>query len=241
MKFNTIVIALLSLCFSSFNFAEHSEQANPNEAIAQGWIKARIASKAENIAYVNKHFAEDGVIVAGRYVGFGFTFDPSDDGDMVVSRTIAGSPASKVLQVGDQFLVVNGVKVNEANLDRLSFRGKPGEPVKATIKRDSKIQDIEVTRGVISSTYSKAVVLDNINNADADEWSSKIKINEVLSKGDVVYVWSTVNDVDAKLGLPFEVHVVQRFVFNKDGLVTRVGSLSEDRFLLEQTGWTITR
>jgi len=242
MKLNTIFIAALTLCMSQLSFAgHHGEHANPNEAVVKGWIEARAAGQKENLAYVEKHMADDGLFFGGRYVGFGFNFDPLDSGKMVVSRTIEGSPASKVLLAGDEFLVVNGVEVNKDNLDRLSFRGKPGEPVKATIQRDGKKMDIEVARGIIDNGSSKEVLLADRSNANADDWTVKIKINEMLSKDNIVYVWTTVNDVDAMNGMPFESHVVSRYQFNEAGLVDAVGSVSEDRFVLEQTGYTVAR
>ena len=138
-------------------------------------------------------------------------------------------------------MVVNGVEVNEANMDNLSFRGKPGEAVKATIKRDGKMQNIEVARGIINNISSKSEVLADLSNADADMWSGSVKINESVSNSNVTYVWTTVNDVDDKVDLPFEMHTITRFVFNEAGQVTAIGNLSEDRFVLEQTGYTISR
>jgi hypothetical protein len=113
--------------------------------------------------------------------------------------------------------------------------------VKATIKRAGKMQDIEVSRGIISNISSKAVLIDDLNNANADDWTSKAKVVEMLSKGNVVYVWTTVNDADPINDLPFESHVVTRYEFNDSGLVVGVGALSEDRFVLEQTGYTVSR
>ena len=80
-----------------------------------------------------------------------------------------------------------------------------------------------------------------LKSGDADEWAYDLKINEVLSKDNIVYVWSTGKDVDTVVDLPFEQHVVTRFVFNEEGKVQGIGSLSEDRFVLEQTGYNISR
>ena len=242
MKFNNILMATLTLIFSQLTLAgHHEEQVNPNEVIVKGWLEATVAGKKEHIAYIEKNMADDGLFSGGRYVGFGFNFDPIDTGKMIVSRTIEGSPASKVLKVDDEFIVVNGVEVNKANMGKLSFRGKPGEPVKATIKRAGKMQDIEVSRGIIKNTMTKAVLLADMKAAKADFWTAKIKVNEMISKGNVVYVWTTVNDIDAEVDLPFEMYSITRFEFNKKGLVIASSGLSEDRFSLEQTGFTISR
>ena len=105
-------------------------------------------------------------------MGFGFGFDPNQEtGRMLVTSIVPNSPASEVLKVGDEFLTVNGMRVNKANLDRLPFRGKPGENVRALIKRDGKNIKINVSRGVISGSYSKEQILNNIQLQEAEDWS----------------------------------------------------------------------
>jgi hypothetical protein len=42
-------------------------------------------------------------------------------------------------------------------------------------------------------------------------------------------------------GQLIESHVVTRFQFNEDGLVTAVANMREDRFILEQQGYSISR
>ena len=121
LKSITLVLGFLSLNL----FAMHHESSK--EDVARGWVEAGYAGKQEAIAYVKKHLAEDGRNYPGRYVGFGFTYNPdAEPGTMVVTAITPESPASKVLEVGDSFVSVNGVEVNEANMDRLNFRGKPG-------------------------------------------------------------------------------------------------------------------
>ena len=242
MKIKLVIPVILALLICNVGFAAHHEMAeNPNEAVAVNWLKAQAMGKAETIAYVSEHFAEDGMIFGGRYVGFGFTWNPEDDSKMVIERIVPGSPASKVLRPGDEFIVVKGVRVNKRTMDKLSFRGKPGEPVKATIKRDGKRLNIEVERGIISNNYGKADLMANLESGDASNWSAELKVNEVVSKGSVVYVWTTRKDRDDKVDLPFEAHIVTRFFFNDAGQVEAIANLSEDRFVLEQTGYSISR
>ena len=146
-----------------------------------------------------------------------------------------------MLKAGDDFVEVNGIRVSEETMGQLSFRGKPGEPVEATVMRDGKEIDISVARGIISNTSGKAELMSDLEMGDADDWGVELKVNEVLSKANVVYVWTTINSVDTQVNLPFEQHVVTRFVFNDDGQVEAIGNISEDRFVLEQTGYTISR
>ena len=58
---------------------------------------------------VENNMAEDGQSVQGRYVGFGFTWDPREN-EMRVGRVTSNSPADGVLKVGDLFLEVNSRK-----------------------------------------------------------------------------------------------------------------------------------
>ena len=230
-------LIILSLGLS----AMHHE--NSPESVAEAWIKAVHTGKQETIDFVTKHMASDGINAPGRYVGFGFTYNPNaEPGTMVVTGIQPDSPASKVLKAGDAFLSVNGVRVNERNMGKLNFRGKPGEEVKAVIERDGKRQNISVARGVISTTYTKEQVLRNMNTALAENWKpDEANIVEVMSKDNVVYVLHWAKDTDEDSSLPYEAYTVTRFVFNEEGQVERIANLSEDRFVLEQQGYTISR
>ena len=236
----SIIFANL-IIFSGSSFSMHHE--NTPESVAEAWTTAFHTGKQEAIDFVTKHMATDGVNVPGRYVGFGFMYNPNaEPGTMVVTGIMPNSPASKVLKVGDSFLSVNNVRVNERNMDKLNFRGKPGEEVKAVIQRDGKRQNISVARGVISSTYTKEQVLRNMNTALAEDWKpDEANIVEVVSKDNIVYVLHWAKDTDDNSGLPFEAYTVTRFVFNDEGQVERIGNLSEDRFVLEQQGYKISR
>jgi len=241
MKLTQTIIIGTIVFLSSSLFSMHHE--NTPESVAEAWTTAFHAGKQEAIDFVTKHMAEDGINAPGRYVGFGFTYNPdAEPGTMVVTGIQPDSPASKVLKIGDSFLSVNNVKVNERNMDKLNFRGKPGEEVRAVIKRDGKRQNISVARGVISTTYTKEQVLRNMNSAVAENWKpDEANIVEVMSKDNIVYVLQWAKRTDPVSGLPFEAYTVTRFTFNEEGLVERIGNLSEDRFVLEQQGYTISR
>ena len=241
MKFlQTLILGNLMILSLSLSAMHHE---NLSESIAEAWIKAVHTGKQETIDFVTKHMASDGINAPGRYVGFGFTYNPNaEPGTMVVAGIQPDSPASKVLKVGDAFLSVNGVRVNERNMGKLNFRGKPGEEVKAVIERDGKRQNIGVARGVISTAYTKEQVLRNMNTALAENWKpDEANIVEVMSKDNVVYVLHWAKDIDEDSSLPYEAYTVTRFIFNEEGQVERIGNLSEDRFVLEQQGYTISR
>ncbi len=238
----TKTITLGSLIFLSTSLLPMHHENTP-ESVAEAWIKAMQTGKQEALDFVSKNMAEDGINAPGRYVGFGFTYNPDGEpGTMVVAGIQPDSPASKVLKIGDSFLSVNNVRVNERNMGKLNFRGKPGEEVKAVIERDGKRKNISVARGVISTRYTKEQVLRNINSAVAENWKpDEANIIEVTSKDNIVYVLHWAKDTDQVSGLPYEAYTITRFVFNEEGLVERIGNLSEDRFVLEQQGYTISR
>lgn len=216
---------------------------NANIEKATQWVTAINSGKEEALAAVEALMADDGEMYRDRYVGFGFTWDPSDDeGRMIVGTVTPESPAAAVLLPNDEFLSVRGVEVNEANMDKLDFRGKPGEVVEAVILRDGESIEIAVARGIIEGPSSKAQTLEWMATGDADSWApDKWELHEAIGDGNVVYVWTQSWDTDDNSGLPVDTHNVTRFQFNEAGQVMALGNLSEDRFALEQTGWTISR
>lgn len=240
-------IVLLSLVACGANEAPVADApvavVNANIETAKQWVTAMSTGQAEGLAAVESLMADEGQMHRSRYVGFGFTWDPSDEESrMIVGTVTADTPAAAVLQPGDQFLSVRGVEVNEANMDKLDFRGKPGEVVEAVILRDGESMEIAVARGVIETPISKAESLEWMATGDGDNWApDKWELHEAVGNDDVVYVWTQRMDTDETSGLPVDTHTVTRFEFNDAGQVMSVANLSEDRFALEQAGWTITR
>lgn len=213
------------------------------EGIAKSWVEAFYTSKEASRYMVTNHLAENGQAIADRYVGFGFMFNQDQNpGKMIITSIVPDSPASRILEVDDEFVSVNGVRVNAANMGKLAFRGKPGEEVRAIIKRQGKTQNISVARGKIEGSFSKTQIVNNIDQSESENWApTDFNIIEVLSKENIVYVlhWSTRKDDISEL--PFEAYNLTRFTFNKEGMIEAYGSLSEDRFILEQQGYRISR
>ena len=112
-----------------------------NADVAKAWIEAGQIGQEATIGAVEQYMAEDGLFYRPRYVGFGFTYDNTDEsGRMIVETIVPDSPAASVLELGDEFTAVRGVAVNAENRDSgaLSFRGAPGEEVSAVITRGVK-------------------------------------------------------------------------------------------------------
>jgi hypothetical protein len=114
--------------------------------------------------------------------------------------------------------------------------------VDAVIKRGDEMIDISVARGKIESTLSKAEMLDWMASGDGDDWGAEaFTLHEVVASENVAYAWTTAANTDDISGQMVETHVVTRFVFNESGQVEGVGNIREDRFILEQQGYSITR
>ena len=216
--------------------------ADGHKGIASGWMKAGCGELDQFIAYIDKHMADDGVFVPPRYVGFGFQLDSDPEDEMRVEMVTPGTPASKVLKPGDVFVSVNGVPSTYENRDKMTFRGKPGEPVPAVIVRDGKEMEIEVNRGVIAAVNSKERALQGLKLADADDWpADSCSVIEVVAEGNVVYVHREWSDTESDTGYKFKQKDITRFEFNEDGQVAKLWGLGESRFVLEQLGYTISR
>jgi hypothetical protein len=81
-----------------------------------------------------------------------------------------------------------------------------------------------------------------MSSGDGSDWGAEsYTFNEVITDGDVAYGWTTVANKDDVSGQLVESHVVTRFVFNETGEVVAIGSMREDRFELEQQGFSVTR
>ena len=210
--------------------------------LAVAWVEASYTSQDAALSMVNENMADEGVSLSDRYVGFGFVWNPEGDG-MVIDYVVPESPAAGVLMEGDSFIEVNGIKLTNENRNNLGFRGKPGENVDAVIIRDGVEKPISIARGPVQIRYSKEQVVNNISNGDAESWGPEdFNIIEAgVTNDGVVYVLHWSEFVEDATGYKANAYTVTRFMFDEEGKVAWVGNLSEDRFVLEQQGWKITR
>ena len=237
ISFGLFLLLIISAC--SENNASKNQAAMD---LATAWVKASYTSQDAALSMVDQNMAGDGVSVGSRYVGFGFVWDPEGDG-MVVDYVVPESPASGVLMEGDSFVEVNGVRLTNENRINLGFRGKPGENVDAVILRDGVEMPISVARGAVQIRYSKEQVMNNISNGDAEDGGPEdFNIIETgVTNDGVVHVLHWSEFIEDATGYKANAYTVTRFMFNDDGKVAWVGNLSEDRFVLEQQGYSITR
>tara|TARA_B100000941_G_scaffold284695_1_gene255769 strand:- start:19 stop:768 length:750 start_codon:yes stop_codon:yes gene_type:complete len=239
-------VALILIFISCSSTPDSSKIAS----LAKSWVISSHESKDAALKMVTENMGEDGYAVGARYVGVGFNYnsDVMETDGMIVTNIIKGSPASSVLEVGDKFINVNEVPVTKKSTEdgSLSFRGKPGVPVTATILRDGEEISITIERGIVEPTYSKQQIIENISDADADEWgeySRGYEIREVVadaSKG-IVYVKTWDKFLDEVSGFEAEALTLTRFEFDQNGKVLTVGNMTESELVLRQTGWSITR
>ena len=236
------------VCFSFIILAACNMETNSNNVyqdnmdLATAWVTAGYTGKAEATEMVEKNMSEDGMSVGDRYVGMGFIWDPEEEG-MTVTYIIPESPASKALKVGDSFVEVAGIRVSEDNRNRLGFRGKPGEEINAIVLRDDEEVAVTVARGAVQQTSTKAQILENFAQADAEDWGpNQFEIIETACTDDgTVWVLSWSEFTEDASGLTANAYRATRFEFNDEGKVSWVGDLSEDRFILEQQGYSISR
>ena len=249
MKTKIIKPFLVALIFIFASCTSNSDSTNI-ASLAESWVASSYESKDAALNMVTENMSDDGYNIGSRYIGFGFNFnaDAMEKDGMVVTNVIDGGPASSVLKVGDKFISVNEVLVTQESSDdgSLSFRGTPGVPVSAIILRDGEEISITVERGIVEPTYSKAQIIQNISNADAEKWgenSLESEIREVVadaSKG-VVYIKTWDKFLDDVSGLEAEALTLTRFEFDQNGKVLNVGNMTESTLVLRQTGWSITR
>ena len=210
--------------------------------LATAWVTAGNTGKAEAMEMIEKNMAEDGVVAGNRYVGMGFIWNP-DEAGMTVTYIIPESPASKSLEIGDSFVEVAGVRVSDDNRNRLGFRGKPGEEINAVVLRNGEEVAITVARGAVRQMSSKSQILENMTEGDAEGWGpDEFNIIETSATEDgVVWVLSWTKFTEDATGIEANAYTATRFVFNDEGKVSRIANLTEDRFVLEQQGYSITR
>ena len=239
----TIFACSALITLAACNMDNNSGNAYQNNMdLATAWVTAGYTGKAEATEMVENNMSEDGMTVGDRYVGMGFIWNPEEEG-MTVTYIIPESPASKALKVGDSFVEVAGVRVSEDNRNRLGFRGKPGEEINAVVLRDGEEVAVTVARGAVQQTSTKAQVLENFAQADAEDWGpNKFEVIETsVTDNGTVWVLSWSEFTEDSSGLTANAYRATRFEFNEEGKVKWVGDLSEDRFILEQQGYSITR
>lgn len=246
---NYVLLALL-LLWPLAGFADNhdpdGQEGQVNElVIATQWMEAVYTSQDATRGLVEKYMADDGYSYPGRFIGFGFTYDPNSD-DRKVTNVIPDSPASSVLRVGDTFVSVNGVEATRENWDngKLDFGGAPNETVTVVVSREGATKEISFKRGLVTPKYSKDQVLESIAMVEGDQWGAEeFEIRETALSSDQksVYIWSWHRSLDQSLGLSYEENVVTRFRFNEEGLVIAVGDLSEEALVQSQLGFSVTR
>tara|TARA_B100000767_G_scaffold258134_1_gene266572 strand:- start:332 stop:1084 length:753 start_codon:yes stop_codon:yes gene_type:complete len=247
-KITTPFIVTLALIFASCTST--SSDTNQIADLAKSWVLSSYESKDASLSMISENMSDDGYNIGSRYIGFGFNFDADamETDGMVVTNVIEGGPASSKLKVGDKFISVNDVIVTQESVDNgsLSFRGKPGVPVNASILRNDEEISITVERGIVEPKYSKEQILENITNADADSWGQNslgYEIREVVVDltQKIVYVKTWDKFLDDFSDLEAEAITLTRFEFDQNGKVLTVGNMSENELILRQTGWSITR
>ena len=246
------ILLIIPLLYSFGISAGHHEESEiskkdmmQNINIAKKWIDAGYTSKEKFLSVVKKDMSDDGFNYPGRFIGFGFNFDPRND-EMVVDWVIEDSPAVGVLEQGDVFVSVEDIPATRENRENgsMSFTGIPGQPVKAVVNRNGKNVKVAFKRGLVDPKYTKTQVIENIESADSDGWGAdEYKMIEIAAnrKENVVYAWTWHKFTDDISGLQYEENQVTRFQFNDAHQVIARGDLSEETLAQSQLGYKVSR
>lgn len=102
IPFTVALILLLASCAPT--------DTNQISELAESWVLSSYESKDAAFKMVSENMSDQGYNVGARFIGFGFNFNPDvmETDGMVITNIIKEGPASSVLQVGDQFISVNG-------------------------------------------------------------------------------------------------------------------------------------
>ncbi len=186
-------------------------------------------------AYLNI-MSEDFSRWNGRYVGLGFTINNEE---MTVIRT-TGSPANDYFQAGDKFISVNGMAATAENSEELPFQGKIGEEITVVIERDGEEMTLVMERAAQTNRSSSQEIQQNIEGWDTyDSRPEMLNVNPLIAEGNEV--WGSF-ELGAKTpnGDLIRWWVVERFVFNDKGELSRHAQITEDLFREAQVGGYIT-
>ena len=160
MKTKILFIPILILFISACTSKDKIKIAD----LAESWIISSYEGKDAAYKMVSENMSDEGYNVGARYIGFGFNFnsDAMESDGMIVTNVFKDGPAFSVLKVGDKFVSVNGVSVSREAIDNgsLSFRGKPGEPVNATVIRNGEkclysLREELCSQGILKREFCK--------------------------------------------------------------------------------------
>jgi carboxyl-terminal processing protease len=181
-------------------------------------------------------------ITSGQYAGIGITIGIIS-GDLFITSVIEGQPAAKAgLQIGDQILSVNGVKVSRKSLDEVrgSIKGAAGTTIRLTIRKDNRgaLKRYTLTRGEVRvSTVPYAgifgasgyVQMNTFGEHSKDELSSAIRMIRDQAANDRIGLNGIVLDLRGNPGglLTSAVDVASLFVEKGSRVVSTRGRTAE--------------
>ena len=146
--------------------------------------------------YMNElDYEQFSISTTGEYGGIGIVVSPNDNGYIEVVSPIEDTPAEKAgVKSGDMILTVDDTDVNVDMYEQAvrMIRGKPGVPVKLTIRRPgvSEILEFEIVREQIKVQVVKTEILDGqmgylrLTSFDEGAYKElKSELNDMLRQG----------------------------------------------------------
>jgi C-terminal processing protease CtpA/Prc len=157
MRHATILVAPLAMFALASNVLAGGAECQKTAAAHATSAKHCTASKEECAKYMAD---------AKNRGWVGIEYDSTEDGSMVVSKVVTGSPADKAgLKAGDVLFALNGVDLTEKNKDKLKAAKasmKPGSVVTYSIKRAGATEDVAVKLGTMPDDIYQAMVTDHM-------------------------------------------------------------------------------
>ena len=138
-----------------------------------GGPECQKADAAKNVAHAHKKCdmstadCKSAMEQAKNSGWLGLKIEPAEnDGALVISEVVAGSPAEKAgFQAGDVLLAVNGVTYGDENKDKLKAMKKtlkPGTTASYNVQRGSKQQTLTATLGTMPEEVYTAWVSEHM-------------------------------------------------------------------------------
>ena len=123
--------------------------------------------------------------IAGYDFGIGIAVGRTSDGNIIVNRINAGSPAANVLQKGDIITKINGKSVITIGYDTaLEVIGDSSSAVEFTVKRSGNTKSVKITKSRYSIVSVDWAMLGKIGRISIHEFNATTpdQFNAALSK-----------------------------------------------------------
>lgn len=211
-----------------------------NVDIAKAFVEAFNSNQFDDAA---GYCSSDCVVRGTPYVGLGINVRTDEAGGIVLSIVNPEGPSAELLKPGDQILrVADGREVWEGPeqiRNGLWGLGIEGSTIEVKIRRDEKILDLKLKRGMIAGYSMGIAEVRTIWESFAYEWPDhKERIELALGDGDLVALLSVARGTNKDYGrsATWGSTTFMRF---KNGKIVEIRGIDEELMQLKQLGYRI--